>query len=99
LPSTAPSTGALRDTAHDCDDRPIDVQPAGTETAPTPATLGDTDGGCVDINRARRGQLQRIAQIGPKRANELIAHRAPTTHSTSCNASTASAPSPGGRRP
>jgi DNA uptake protein ComE-like DNA-binding protein len=29
----------------------------------------------VDVNRAGRGQLQRITQIGPERADELIAHR------------------------
>jgi DNA uptake protein ComE-like DNA-binding protein len=66
---------ALRDTAQDCDDRPIDVQPAAVDTAPAPATPGETNAGCVDVNRAGRAQLQRITQIGPERADALIDHR------------------------
>jgi DNA uptake protein ComE-like DNA-binding protein len=66
---------ALRETAQGCDDRPIDVQSAAVDTAPAPATPGETDVGCVDVNRAGRAQLQRITQIGPERADEFIAHR------------------------
>ena len=48
--------------------------PSGQTTAPTsaPQVGGPSWPGCVDINRASFDELQRIHQIGPERAQQII---------------------------
>lgn len=58
------------------DTRDTDGVEFAGQVAPSP-TVRDQPAGtvCVDLNRAPRGELQRIAHIGAERVDELIAHR------------------------